>query len=62
MSWQPGDALPHDEIWTWAMVEQYSKRSRRTLQRRGLQHIPGEPGLFDPATVRAFFGTRREAA
>lgn len=62
MTWKPGDTLPHDELWSWEMVEQFTKRHRRTLQRRGLPHIPGEPGLFDPATVRAFFGVARPAS
>lgn len=54
MTWKKGDPLPDNERWTWEMVEQYSKRSRRTLQRRGLPN-DGEPGRFDPATVRRFF-------
>lgn len=55
MTWKAGDPLPDNELWTWAMVEQFAKRSRWTLRRKGLTHVPGMPGLFDPRDVRRLF-------
>jgi hypothetical protein len=52
-AWCPGDPLPEGELWTTAMVAQYAKRSTRTVQRSGCPKVA--PGLYDPATVRAFF-------
>lgn len=53
--WKKGDPLPDNELWTWEMAEQYAKRHRKTLLRRGLRPVRGERGLFDPGEVRALF-------
>jgi hypothetical protein len=53
--WQPGDPLPENELWTIVMVAQFAKRSTRTIRRRGIPQVPGEPGRYDPKVVRAWF-------